>query len=147
MYCSSCGKHMGSVRMRCPVCGHFTSAFSLNLFSVMLWLVILEVDSFFLWKMIPIVAHMSSGLGVELPPLARLYIWLATVFPPWGLALLVVVVVVLLFILRWRKTPLPDFVKSGEVLAVVTWLALAVSLAGIFASFIHVLIYFPAIIK
>lgn len=145
MYCTSCGKDMGGVRMRCPVCGHFTPAFSLNLYSAMLWLLILEVNSFFLWKMVPILAVMSTRLGVSLPPLARLHILLAsTLFHPWGLVLLVLVVALLL-VLRWRKIPLPNFLKSGEALAVVTWLSLAISLAGIFANLIHVLVYIPAI--
>lgn len=143
MYCSSCGTSMGGVRMRCPHCHSFTPAFWLNLYSLAILLIILESEGFYLWKMIPVMAHLGHGLGTALPPVLRLNIRLATLVGSWwGLGVLLVVVGALL-VLRWRRVALPDWLASGGTLAVVTWLALATTQAGLFAGFIWLLTWIP----
>ncbi len=129
MYCSLCGMQMPAVKMLCPGCQGFTPAFALNLYSFALWVVIVVINCVYLRVWLPAI----TALGIELPlpvhiydALLRLAIAIAIGFLPLA--------IVVLFVLRWRKVAVPNPLKSGRLLAAATWMALVVSLLGIFSG-------------
>lgn len=141
MYCASCGKPMAGIRMSCSDCGRLTPAFWLNAYSLAIWFVVVVINVMYLWKVVPVMAHLEIKLGLVLPLPMRLHIWLISAARSLWLLLLLLAVGVWLA-LRWRKIPLPDFLKSGKVLAVVTWLAMWGTMLGLLSAFIEVVTLF-----
>ncbi len=133
MYCSSCGKPMTAVKMQCPECRCFTPAFWLNAFSSALWPVIVTMNYFLLRIWLPPVAQRFAGVGVELPLPLRVYAGLVRLAAIAGLWLLLLAAAVLV-VLRWRKVGVPNFLKSGRLLAAVTYALLVFSMLGLFSG-------------
>jgi hypothetical protein len=137
---------MGEGKLRCPECFHFTPAFWLNLFSLLLLVTLVVTNFLYLWKMVPIVATFAAGMGFDLPLPMRLYIRVSNLSATIAfLALAVAIPVILL--LKGRKVRVPSFVTSGKLLAVVTWVALLFSLVGIITGYVDVLRKMPRLIR
>lgn len=133
MYCSSCGKQMDQIRMRCPECHHMTSAYWLNAYSLALWLLIVAANYFFLQYLLPVWANTMAGLGKMMPFPVRVYAGLAQLVTGYG-PLVIVLAILSLGILHWKKM-LPDSLKSGRLLASVTWVVMVLTLGGVLATF------------
>ena len=134
MFCSFCGKPMDAAGVRCHSCRHFTPAFWFNLFSLLTLALALALTYFCREYLLPVLLNILNAMGDEAWLPTRIYIALAdtlATWAPWFLAF----VVVLLLVLRWRKVALPIWIKSGRLLALITWLFLLVTLAGIAAAY------------
>ena len=145
MYCSSCGIQMGEAKLRCQECRHFTPSFWLNSFSLLLLLTLVATDVMYLWKMVPIVAVFSAGMGFDFPLVLKLFIKLSDLTVTAALALLVLAFPAYL-LLRGRKIRISSFVTSGKLLALVAWVTLVISLVGIIAGFTDVLVAMPRLV-
>jgi len=100
----------------------------------------------YVWKMVPIVANMASGMGYALPLAMRIYIhWV--IVSEIGMLSVLVVAFPVLYVLKGRQVRIPSFVVSGKALAVITWGALVFSLVGIFVGYIEVLRDMPRFIS
>ncbi len=124
---------MTAVIMVCPQCRCFTPAFWLNVFSLALWVVIVAMNYFLLRVWLPPMAQRFAGLGVELPLPLRIYIGLLRLAAILGIGLLLLVTTVL-GVLRRRKVEVPNFLKSGKLLATVTYAVLVFSMLGLFSG-------------
>ncbi len=144
MYCSSCGKQMDHVRMRCPECHHMTSAYWLNAYSLALWLLIVAANYFYLQYLIPVWKSLMIGLGEDLPLGIKLHLALADLVSKYGLLILVLFILLLGF-LHWKKKSLPGFLKSGRLLASLTWVVAVITLGGILAGMTSAVIWAPKI--
>jgi hypothetical protein len=142
MFCSSCGKPMGGAHLRCPACHRCTPAFWLNLFSVLTLLALAAAGYVYMQYPLPVLGNICAGLGIEMVYPARLLAltldWLRR-FGIWALLLFMVALV----ILRWRKVRLPGLAHSGKVLAALTWLALVITLGGTVFAFAQTTWLFP----
>ncbi len=146
MYCSSCGTRIEEEKLRCPECQRFTPALWLNLYSLSILAVLSLTNIMHVWKMVPIVANMATGMGYVLPLPMRMYIHWVIVSEIGTLSLLALVFPAL-YVLKVRKVRVPSFVTSGKALAVITWGALVFSLVGIFVGYIEVLRDMPRFIS
>jgi hypothetical protein len=133
MYCSLCGKQMDHIRMRCSACHHMTAAYWLNAFSVAMWLLIAAANFIYVVYLLPIWANLMAGLGETLPPPMRIHSNIAQVTMAYGW-LVLLLLVALFVVLHWKKVHLPEFLKSGKLLASFTWLVMAGTFAGILAA-------------
>lgn len=136
MYCSSCGKQMPGVRWRCPACRVFTGAFWLNIFLLSLWAVIVAANWLYLDQLFPGILNIATSLGRALNLPMRIHFGLSDLAKTYGL-LVIGLGIVLLLVLWWRKVSLPGFLKSGKLLAVVTWVVLVGSLGGFLAGLVE----------
>lgn len=146
MHCSACGTQMADGKLRCPECHRFTPGLWLNLYCLSLLIALSLANFIHLWKMVPIMANMAAGLGFTLPLAMRLYIRLSNMSATLLLWVLILAIPVL-FVLKGKKVRVPNFVMSGKLLAVVTWVALVFSLVGIFVGYIEVLTKMPRLIR
>lgn len=146
MYCSSCGKQMDHIRLRCPACHHMTSAYWLNAFSLVMWLLIVAANYVYLQKLLPVLTYLSAFQGEHLLLPVRIHAALARwVTMYWWVVLLLVVLGFGLF--RWKKMMLPGFLKSGRLLASLTSLVMAGTLAGLLTGMTLASIYAPALVN
>ncbi|HTO95556.1 MAG TPA: hypothetical protein VMK66_00825 [Myxococcales bacterium] len=125
---------MDPAGVRCHECRHFTPAFWFNLFSLLTLAVLLAATYICREYLLPVLMNILAMLGDEAWLPTRIYAALAdtlATWAPWFLA----AVVVLLVVLHWRKVALPKWIKSGRLLALLTWLFLLVSLAGMGAAY------------
>ncbi len=144
-YCSSCGKEMMGVELRCPACATPTQAFWLNIISIALLVILVAINYVYVAKLIPIwqeTLTLCEGSTLEFMAgtpyiLARLLSYLG---PP-----LLLLAFILLFVRRWKKKAAPDYLKSGKLLAALTLLALVVTATSGLAAFAHTLWTFEVI--
>ncbi len=146
MYCSACGTRWSEIKMRCPECQRFTPALWLNLYSLSLLITLALTDFWYLWKIVPILAPVATGWGLNLPLATRFYIGLADLSATFAVWVLVLAIPVI-FLLKGRKVRVPSFVTSGKLLAVVTWVGLVISLVGIITSHADLLKEMPRFIR
>jgi hypothetical protein len=133
MYCSSCGKQMDQIRMRCPACHHMTAAYWLNAYSVALWLLIVAANYLYLVYLLPIWANLFNGLAVDLPLPMRVHAAVAGWVTSYGWLVLLLAILIL-GLLHWAKKTLPGFLKSGRLLASFTWLVMAGTIAMVLVA-------------
>ncbi|HYX70024.1 MAG TPA: hypothetical protein VE825_12880 [Terriglobales bacterium] len=145
MFCPSCGKPMDAVRLRCPACHRGTPALWLNLFALLILGAVAAGAYVHMTYLLPVLANLCAGLGIEMVLPARVYAQAARWVQDYGIWVLLAGIA-LLVLLRWRRGAIPGFVKSGKLLAALTWLALLATLAGILAAFTMTLYMFPNLV-
>lgn len=134
MFCSSCGKPMDAVRLRCPACHRPTGAFWLNLCSLIAIGLLVAANYFYLDYVLPVEANVHAALGraLWLPTRVYLTFWRDGVsVAPWLLGALVL----LLVVWRWKTKRWPASAVSGVLLSAFTWLLLIGTLAGMGGTF------------
>ncbi|MGH9787434.1 MAG: hypothetical protein ACRD4U_01870 [Candidatus Acidiferrales bacterium] len=114
----------------------------LNIYSLALWGVISAANYLYVQKIAPIVMNTAARLQAPIDPIMRAHIRIVNSASSWGLAFLALVILTMLGLRLWKRNPL-DFVKSGKILAVVTWLALVGTFAGVFAGFVQQILQVP----
>lgn len=140
IHCSSCGKEMMGVEMRCPACRTFTPAFWLNTVSAALLAIVVAVNYVYIARLIPIWEQSLTlcEWGMTLEALAYAPKVLARMLLYLGPALLLLAFAPL-WVLRWEKKVAPYSLKSGKLLAGLTLLALVVTATSELAAFAHTL--------
>jgi len=128
--------------MRCPRCRVLTPAFWLNGYSVALWVVLVAANYYYVRNLAPIVIETGLRVNVSPDPIMLLHITLARLVGAWGVWALALAVAALV-VLRVRRIALPNFLKSGKALAVVTWLGLVISLGGIVGALVQHILQVP----
>jgi hypothetical protein len=142
MYCSSCGKQMDHIRMRCPACHHMTAAYWLNAYSLGLLLLIVAANYFYLVYLLPYWQNFMAALEVDLPLPMRLHAALARWVTDFGW-LVALLLILLLGILRWQRKTLPGFLKSGKLLASLTWLVMVGTLGTLLMALVFTSVVIP----
>ena len=146
MHCVSCGKAEESVHLRCSACGSLTPALWLNLYSLLIWLMIVVVHfTYFLW-LFPSIVRIYGELNEMLPLTVRLHYGSAQFIEDWGLWLMLLVVIAGLA-MWWKKIKLPKFCLSGKLFAGITYLALGVTFTGILYGLVAILLVLPTLIS
>jgi hypothetical protein len=98
-----------------------------------LWVVIVGANYLLLWVWLPPVARTFAELEVDLPLPLRVYAAFARLAAIAGVGLLLLAAVVGA-VLRWRKVRVTNFLKSGKLLAVVTYAAVAITMLGLLSG-------------
>jgi len=104
--------------------------------------VLLAANYYYVQSLAPIVIQTGARANVSPDPIMHVHITLARwvgAWGPWALA----VAVAALVALRIAKIALPNFLKSGKALAVVTWLGLVITLGGIVAALVQQILQVP----
>jgi len=134
MYCSSCGTQLGDGRLRCPQCLRFEPDFCLNLFTFLLLITLVVTNAYYFRGIVPNRCTFAAQMKLDLPLVMRLHLGVYNSFVLLGPPLIVLAVAVVLLLRRMKIRAL-RFLVSGKVLALATWVALAVSLVGIMAGY------------
>jgi ethanolamine transporter EutH len=147
MHCSACGTLLADGKMRCAQCHHFTPGLWVNIYCITILIALSMANIFHIKYLVPVVQYLTVGLGiVSMPPVFLFYLQIAEL----TMRLLIPIVIlaaIVLFVLRWKKVRISNAFRSGKLLAIVTWVALAYTLVGILSGYTEVLIIMPKLVK
>ena len=115
----------------------------MNVNSVVLLIGAAAMYFLYMWKVIPALAKLAEALNQVLPIPVRIQIVLAN-WTAW-LSPLLVVATVILYSLR-KKITVPEFISSGMGLAVLTGVALLLSLFGFLMALLQIAHFLPDLI-
>lgn len=136
MYCPNCGKPLNGSGARCRDCRSLTPGFWLNAYSLAIWALIVFANYHALLWPGSLVRSACAKLELPMPLPTRMVVSVqnAVAQPLVDIGVFALAaVIVFLLVVPGRRMPV---VKSGKALAVITWLAVLVTLIEMFGLFL-----------
>lgn len=139
MVCPWCG---GPTGWRCAGCGRFSMSTWLALLGGLAWSSALVAGAFYLWKLVPTVAALLSGLDRELEPVTRLHIGASNAVVRYGLVLFVPAAFA-----WWIRRHGPAAAHALAAFALTGVVALAFTLVAMGGALYSVVVHIPPILR